>query len=94
MAFLWSLCRRASVIALKSVADLVHYIARWKFSDFLQDIKAQAPLMVKFNKARFGKYDLGSEEYARRVSEIKRAYQQSVTGEGRGVSRIRRPCTW
>jgi hypothetical protein len=64
--------------------DLVHYIARWKFSDFLQDIKAQAPLMVKFNKARFGKYDLGPEEYARRVSEIKRAYQQSVTARGAG----------
>jgi hypothetical protein len=65
-------------------SDLVHYIARWKFSDFLKDIKAQAPLMVKFNKAPFGKYDLGPEEYARRVSEIKRAYQQSVTARGAG----------
>jgi hypothetical protein len=64
--------------------DLVHYSARWKFSDFLQDIKAQAPLMVKFYKRRFGKYDLDLEEYARRVSEIKRAYQQSVTARGAG----------
>jgi hypothetical protein len=58
--------------------DLIHYSARWKFSYFLQDIQAQGPLMIKFNKRRPGQYDLDASEYARRVAEIKEAYQRRL----------------
>ena len=56
--------------------DLVHFSARRKFADFLQDIEAQSPLMIKFNKRRSGQYELTTDEYAQRVSEIKDAYQR------------------
>jgi hypothetical protein len=56
--------------------DLIHYSARRKFTHLLQDIEAKAPLMVKFNKRRAGQYDLTVGEYARRVAEIKGAYQR------------------
>jgi Family of unknown function (DUF6492) len=58
--------------------DLIHYSARWKFAHFLQDIQAQAPLMIKFNKRRYGQYDLGMSEYVQRVAEIKEAYQRRL----------------
>ena len=59
-------------------SDLVHFSARHNFVHLLQDIEAQPPLMVKFNKTRPGQYDLGSRVYARRVSEIKQAYRRSL----------------
>jgi hypothetical protein len=62
--------------------DLFHFSARRNFAHFLEDIRAQAPLMVKFNKTRPGQYDLAPREYARRVAEIKRAYQQGLTAKG------------
>jgi uncharacterized protein DUF6492 len=62
--------------------DLFHYSARRNFAHFLEDIRAQAPLMVKFNKTRPGQYDLAPREYASRVAEIKRAYQQGLTAKG------------
>ena len=64
--------------------DLIHYSARRKFTHLLQDIEAKAPLMVKFNKRRAGQYDLTVGEYARRVAEIKGAYQRDS-----GVSEAR-----
>jgi hypothetical protein len=57
-------------------SDLIHYSARQNFSDLLQQIELEVPLMVKFRKTRRGQYDLGPEWYARRVREIKCAYQQ------------------
>jgi hypothetical protein len=63
-------------------SDLIHYSARGNFCDFLQQIEEEAPLMVKFRKARWGQYDLGAEGYARRVAEIKRAYQQGLAATG------------
>jgi hypothetical protein len=57
-------------------SDLIHYSARQKFSDLLQQIELEVPLMVKFRKTRRGQYDLGPEGYAKRVREIKCAYQQ------------------
>jgi hypothetical protein len=63
-------------------SDVYHYSARHSFSDFLKDIEAKTPLMVKFRKRRRGRYDLGPEGYASRVSEIKRAYQQSFAARG------------
>jgi len=59
-------------------SDLVHFSARRNFAHLLQDIEADAPLMIKFNKRRHGQYDLAVDEYARRVSEIKRAYQRRL----------------
>jgi hypothetical protein len=38
--------------------------------------------MVKFRKSRWRQYDLGPEGYARRVAEIKRAYQQGFAAKG------------
>jgi Family of unknown function (DUF6492) len=58
--------------------DLIHYSARWKFAHFLQDIQAQAPLMIKFNKRRHGQYDLEISEYVQCVAEIKEAYQRRL----------------
>jgi Family of unknown function (DUF6492) len=60
-------------------SDLVHFSARNKFVHLLRDIEARPPLMIKFNKARPGQYDLGSRKYARRVSEIKQAYRRSLS---------------
>jgi hypothetical protein len=60
-------------------SDLVHFSARNNFAHFLRDIEVQPPLMIKFNKRRLGQYDLGSGEYARRVSEIKQAYRRHVS---------------
>jgi hypothetical protein len=57
-------------------SDLIHYSARQNLSDLLQQIELEAPLMVKFRKTRRGQYDLGPEGCARRVGEIKQAYQQ------------------
>jgi hypothetical protein len=62
--------------------DLIHFSARRNFDYFLQDIQAQAPLMIKFNKRRPGQYDLEISEYARRVAEIKRAYQRRLEVRG------------
>jgi hypothetical protein len=59
-------------------SDLVHFSARHNFLHLLQDIEEQPPLMIKFNKTRPGQYDIGSREYARRVSEIKQAYRRSL----------------
>jgi hypothetical protein len=58
--------------------DLIHYSTRWKFAHFLEDIHAQAPLMIKFNQRRHGQYDLEFSEYVRRVAEIKEAYQRRL----------------
>jgi hypothetical protein len=58
--------------------DLIHYSARWEFAHLLQDIQAQAPLMIKFNKRRYGQYDLEISEYVQRVAEIKKAYQRRL----------------
>jgi hypothetical protein len=58
--------------------DLIHFSARRKFDHLLQDIQAQAPLMIKFNKRRVGQYDLDVSEYTRRVSKIKEAYQRRL----------------
>jgi Family of unknown function (DUF6492) len=58
--------------------DLIHYSARRNFAHLLQDIEAQAPLMIKFNKGRPGQYDLSDDDYARRVSEIKGACQRRL----------------
>jgi hypothetical protein len=63
-------------------SDLIHYSPRRNFSDLLQQIEAETPLMVKFRKGRPGQYDLGSEGYARRVAEIKRAYRGALRGRG------------
>ena len=63
-------------------SDLIHFSARQNFSDLLQQIEAEAPLMVKFRKTRWRQYDLGPEGYARRVAEIKRAYQQGFAATG------------
>ena len=54
MAFSWSLCRRASVIALKSVPIWSITSRAGNFPIFSKISRQQAPLMVKFNKARFG----------------------------------------
>jgi hypothetical protein len=59
-------------------SDLVHYSARRDFAQFLQAIEEEAPLMIKFNKRRPRQYDLTVDDYARRVSEIKRAYQRRL----------------
>jgi Family of unknown function (DUF6492) len=59
-------------------ADLVHFSARRDFTQFLQAIEEEAPLMIKFNKRRPRQYDLTVGEYARRVSEIKKAYQRRL----------------
>jgi len=63
-------------------SDLVHFSERQNFLYLLQDIEAQPPLMIKFNKTRPGQYDIGSREYARRVSEIKQAYRRSLNAGG------------
>jgi hypothetical protein len=62
--------------------DLIHFSARRSFAHFLEDIQAQAPLMVKFNKTRPGQYDLAAGEYAKRVSEIKQAYRRRLAAMG------------
>jgi uncharacterized protein DUF6492 len=59
-------------------SDLIHFSARRNFGHFLEDVEELAPLMIKFNKTRPGQYNLGSREYARRVSEIKRAYRRRL----------------
>jgi hypothetical protein len=38
--------------------------------------------MIKFNKRRPGQYDLDIGEYARRVAEIKKAYQRRLEVRG------------
>jgi Family of unknown function (DUF6492) len=58
--------------------DLVHFSLREDFSLFLQDIEAQAPLMIKFSKRRPGRYDLAIDDYVRHVLEIKAAYQRRL----------------
>ena len=63
-------------------SDLVHFSERQNFLYLLQDIEAQPPLMIKFNKTRPGQYDIGSREYARRVSRIKQAYRRSLDAGG------------
>ena len=63
-------------------SDLVHFSERHNFLYLLKDIEAQPPLMIKFNKTRPGQYDIGSREYARRVSEIKQAYRRSLNAGG------------
>jgi hypothetical protein len=65
-------------------SDLIHHSARRKFSGLLEHVAAEAPLMVKFRKRRRGQYDLGPEEYARRVAEIKHAYQQGFAARRAG----------
>jgi Family of unknown function (DUF6492) len=62
-------------------SDLIHYSARQNFSDFLQQIEVDVPLMVKFRKTRRGQYDLGPEGYAGRVGKIKRAYQRGLAAK-------------
>jgi Family of unknown function (DUF6492) len=59
-------------------SDLVHVEARQNFTYLLDDIVAQPPLMIKLRKRRSGHYELGSREYARRVSEIKQAYRRHL----------------
>ena len=34
--------------------------------------------MIKFNKRRYGQYDLEISEYVQRVAEIKEAYQRRL----------------
>jgi hypothetical protein len=63
-------------------SDLTYHSGRQNFSDLLQQIEAEAPLMVKFRKSRWRQYDLGPEGCARRVAEIKRAYQQGSAAKG------------
>ena len=58
--------------------DLVHFSFRQDFTHLLKDIEAQAPLMIKFNKRRPGRYDLGVDDYLQHVSEIKKAYQRRL----------------
>jgi len=60
-------------------SDLVHFSTRNSFAHFLEDIEAQPPLMIKFNKRRPGQYDIGSGEYAQRVSAIKQAYRRHLS---------------
>jgi hypothetical protein len=60
--------------------DLVHYSGRGDFEDLLSEIESKAPLMIKFYKRRPNRYDLDADEYARRVSAIKSAYQRRLTG--------------
>jgi len=62
-------------------SDVYHYSSRRDFCDFLKDIEAKTPLMVKFRKRSRGHYDLGPEGYASRVCQIKRAYQQSFAAQ-------------
>ena len=59
-------------------SDLVHFNKRNNFAHFLEDIEVQPPLMIKFYKRRRDQYDLSSEEYAQRVSEIKQAYRRHL----------------
>ena len=73
--------------------DLVYFSLRQNFTQFLQDIEAQAPLMIKFYKRRAGKYDLAIGDYARRVSEIKRAYQRRLERDSPGLRYIQTFCT-
>jgi hypothetical protein len=56
--------------------DLIHFSMRHDFEHFLDDIEAEGPLMIKFNKRRAREYDLTPENYAQRVSAIKSAYQR------------------
>ena len=68
-------------------SDLIYYSVRQNFSDLLQQIAVEAPLMIKFRKRsprdpRWRQYDLGREGYAGRVAEIKRAYQQGFAAKG------------
>ena len=58
--------------------DLIHYSARWNFAHFLQDVEAEGPLMIKFNKRRHHQYDMDADAYAQRVSEIKSAYERRL----------------
>ena len=58
--------------------DLIHYSARWNFAHFLQDVEAEGPLMIKFNKRRHHQYDMDTDTYAQRVSEIKSAYERRL----------------
>ncbi len=58
--------------------DLIHYSARWNFSDFLKDVEAEGPLMIKFNKRRHHQYDMDADAYAQRVSEIKSVYERRL----------------
>lgn len=58
--------------------DLIHYSARWNFANFLQDVEAEGPLMIKFNKRRHHQYDMDADAYAQRVSEIKSAYERRL----------------
>jgi hypothetical protein len=59
--------------------DLVHFSVRRDFAHFLDDIEAEGPLMIKFNKRRSKEYDLDPDDYAQRVSAIKSAYQRRLT---------------
>ncbi len=59
--------------------DLIHYSVRHDFAHFLDDIEAEGPLMIKFNKRRSKEYDLDVDDYAQRVSAIKSAYQRRLT---------------
>jgi hypothetical protein len=58
--------------------DLIHFSARWNFAHFLQDVEAEGPLMIKFNKRRHHQYDMDADAYAQRVSEIKSAYERRL----------------
>ena len=68
-------------------SDLIYYSSRQNFCDLLQEIAAEAPLMIKFRRRsprdpRWGQYDLGRQGYAKRVAQIKRAYQQGSAAKG------------
>jgi hypothetical protein len=58
--------------------DLIHFNFKMDFANFLSDVEAEAPLMIKFYKRRPGRYDLTSEEYAKYVKEIKEAYRRRL----------------
>ena len=58
--------------------DLVHFSFRREFAGLLEEIEAEGPLMIKFNKRRPNRYDLDAEDYAQRVSAIKNAYQRRL----------------
>lgn len=59
--------------------DLIHFSMRHDFAHFLDDIEAEGPLMIKFNKRRSQEYDLNPNDYAQRVCAIKSAYQRRRT---------------
>jgi hypothetical protein len=61
--------------------DLIHFSMRHDFERFLDDIEAEGPLMIKFNKRRSKEYDLDPDDYAQRVSAIKSAYQRRLSSQ-------------